>query len=347
MMQNEAAASAPKAVTVGQRTFTLPFADLLPELSERELTDLREDIRCNGVVVPIIVDEHDGVIDGVHRLILAAEVGLTDVPVVVRAGLTHARKTALAISINADRRQLGPETIKRLKAERVGRVVAARREGMSYRKIAEQEGVSEKQVREDLKKATAEGYAVDPRGGQVKCKDGRTRSATRKRKPKPRQPSAAQRPATVAPAEPATGTSPGKSSDGEGGLHGLRSELESLGRDQDALAAVGFVIAALLGEQGDQWRTFLRMLTAAAGESLGKLKADLTREREGAAAPSSNVDAAEMALAELGEGASHDELKQWAARQWPGVSLRRKDVDRARKRRQRRQAGPAPADGRR
>jgi hypothetical protein len=343
MEHNQAAAAAPKTVTVGTRTFTLPFADLLPELSEREMTDLREGIRCNGVITPIIVDEHDGVIDGAHRVTIAAEVGRTNVPVAVRTGLTHAQKTVLAIKLNSDRRQMSPETIKRLKAERVKRVAAARRQGKSTREIAAEEGISQSQVVADLKAATEQGCSVEPQDGRVKGKDGKKRPAARK--PKRRKPPAARRPAAGAPAEPATATSPGMSSDGGGGLDGLRAELDSLGCDQDALAATRFVAASLLGEKAENWRGVWRRLASAAREGLASFEAVLTRELQDRAARNNKVDAAAMALEALGEEARDEDLKQWAAGRWPDIRLGSKEVKRARARPRRRPAGPAPAAG--
>jgi hypothetical protein len=60
--------------------------------------------------------------------------------------------------------------------------------------IAEEVGVSEKQVRNDLQQATAEGYAVEPVGGKVQGRDGKKRPA---KKPKPKKP---PKPKTTAPA---------------------------------------------------------------------------------------------------------------------------------------------------
>jgi ParB-like chromosome segregation protein Spo0J len=330
MGHDKAATAAPKAVKVGKRTFTLPFADLLPELSEREMADLREGIRRDGVITPVIVDEHDSVIDGAHRVTIAAEVGLTDVPVVVRTGLSHAQKTALALSLNADRRHMSPETIKRLKAKRVKRVAAGRRQGKSTRQIAEEEGISQSQVVADLKTATEQGCSVEPQEGKVSGKDGKKRRAARK--PKPRKPSVAQRLAAETPSEPAAATAPGTSSDGGGGLEDVRADLESLACDQSALTAIRFVAASLLGERSEKWRAVWRQLAAAAGESIARFEASLTLELQAAAARKSTVDAASMALAALGEEAGDENLKEWVARRWPGIRLRLKDVARARQR---------------
>jgi ParB-like chromosome segregation protein Spo0J len=340
MANHKAATAAPRTVTVGERTFTLLFPDLLPELSERERTDLRENIRRNGVITPIIVDEHDGVIDGAHRVTFAVELGLPVVPVEVRRGLTPERKIELAYSLNEDRRQMDPATIKRLKAARVERVAAARREGKSIRTIAEEAGVSKSQVERDLQeaKSTVPGGTVELPKGKVKGKDGKARPATRKvdrshknvkgRKPVRESPA----PSAGAPSGSAAATSPGDSSYGGGGLDGVLADLESLGGDQSALAAARFVAASLLGETAERWRAiWLKIVTVKPAE-VERFEASLALELEGAAARKNKVDAAAMALAVLGEGARVEDLKQWVAGRWPDVRLRLKDVNRARAR---------------
>lgn len=84
---------------------------LLPALTPKEYTDLRDDIRENGVVVPIIQDEHGNVLDGYHRLRVVAElraegVAIPDPPVVVRPGMTEVAKIRLAVGLNVTRRHL-------------------------------------------------------------------------------------------------------------------------------------------------------------------------------------------------------------------------------------------------
>jgi hypothetical protein len=168
-------------VKIGDRTFTFLFPDLIPPLSDDELMRLRESIRLNGVIARVVVDESDGVIDGINRLRVAEEIGLTTVPVEVQAGLTHEKKVELAYSLNEDRRQLDAAAMKKLRQQRVARVAEARREGKSTREIAEQEQVSQTQVIRDLEeaKSTEPGGSVDPPGGKVKGKDGKKRTARR------------------------------------------------------------------------------------------------------------------------------------------------------------------------
>jgi len=60
-----------ETITIGTQAFTVPYADLLPNLQDDEFEALREDIRKRGIIVPIVVDERRQVIDGQHRLRIA------------------------------------------------------------------------------------------------------------------------------------------------------------------------------------------------------------------------------------------------------------------------------------
>jgi hypothetical protein len=137
-------------VTIGKRTFTILFPDLLRALSDKERQGLKNSIRADGVDVPIVVDENDGIIDGGNRAQIAAEVGLPNVPTVVYKGLFLEDKRNLAIRLNVFRRHISAAERDRLTKERKERVKQARREGRSLRSIAELEGVSKSQVANDL-----------------------------------------------------------------------------------------------------------------------------------------------------------------------------------------------------
>lgn len=167
-------------VKIGRRTFTLLFHDLLRPLTESERQALKNSIREYGIRVPVMVDEDDGVIDGANRLQIAAELGLDDVPVDVQRALPHEWKVGMAHDLNDARRHLTPAERRKLKEQRVERIAEARRLGASIRTIAEAEGVSVGQVQRDLKAATVSGDTVEPKGGKVRGKDGKERSATRK-----------------------------------------------------------------------------------------------------------------------------------------------------------------------
>lgn len=134
-------------INVGTRTFTVLFKDLVRPLSDEEMIDLRASIKDMGVLTPIIVDEHDGIIDGVHRTTIAAEMDLTGVPVEVRSGLSNEQKMYACIELNLRRRQL---TV----TERRATVVQLRAIGKSYRDIAKTLKVSTTTVVRDVKPET-------------------------------------------------------------------------------------------------------------------------------------------------------------------------------------------------
>lgn len=115
---------------------------LLPALTEDEYEGLRADIAERGVQVPVILDEHGAVIDGHHRIRACQELGITDYPREVRAGLSDDEKAALALALNIHRRQLSRDQRRELVGE-------LRRMGWSTRRIAEAVGVSHMTVARD------------------------------------------------------------------------------------------------------------------------------------------------------------------------------------------------------
>lgn len=144
--------------TVGGRTFTALFPDLFVPLTADELAILRAEIEADGVTSAVIVDEEDGVIDGLNRLAIAEQLGLRGVPVVVLEGLTPDEKRDKARAYNFGRRQSTAEQVAafRSNAEKRRAVEQALQENpeKSDRAIAEEVGVSHmtvNRVREELK----------------------------------------------------------------------------------------------------------------------------------------------------------------------------------------------------
>lgn len=77
-----------------------------PSLDVNEYHALKEDIRQNGVRVPVEYDEEGNVLDGFHRVQICKELGITDFPSVVRVNMTEEEKIAHVFSLNANRRHL-------------------------------------------------------------------------------------------------------------------------------------------------------------------------------------------------------------------------------------------------
>jgi ParB-like chromosome segregation protein Spo0J len=120
-----------------------PYALLSPPLSDEEYRGLKADIAERGVLYPIIVDEDDRILDGVHRWRIADELGI-DPPVSQMGHLDDEGKLALALGLNLRRRHLDPDRrrdlARRLRDER----------GLSVRRISKVTGWSKSQVHRDL-----------------------------------------------------------------------------------------------------------------------------------------------------------------------------------------------------
>jgi len=130
------------SVVVGDTTFRLPFASLLPPLDDSDLSALRGDIAARqAVIVPIVIDEARNVIDGANRLRIAADLGIRDVPVEVRLGLSASEKEQLAEDLNLHRRHLSREQMKLFVGRRL-----ARTPEKSNRRIAAELGVHHETV---------------------------------------------------------------------------------------------------------------------------------------------------------------------------------------------------------
>ena len=161
-----------KIVTlVDGTTFELPYADLLPPLPDDEFRALVEDIRENGIVVPIHVNRSNEVVDGQHRLLAAKELGLrvNQIPIDLCLLDDLAAERRRALTLNLHRRQLSREVRERLVRE-------FRSEGLSYRAIADEIGVSEATVRRIDKCSTASNDAVE-QPTHVTGADGKERPA--------------------------------------------------------------------------------------------------------------------------------------------------------------------------
>jgi N6-adenosine-specific RNA methylase IME4 len=145
---------------------------VMPDLTPIEYEALKADIEERGVLVPVEVDECGEILDGHHRVkawqeLRSEGVNLADYPRMVRRGLTEEQKRNHARSLNVLRRHLSKE-------QRDEVMIAMRRDGMSYRQIAEAVGVSHTEVA----RSTAGVTIVTP----VKGSDGKQYPATQTRR---------------------------------------------------------------------------------------------------------------------------------------------------------------------
>jgi len=171
--QGEVQRRYPDTVTLAGRTFHLKvYGRAVRPLTDREYAALRESIEAKGrVEVAVVVDRRGNVVDGKHRLIVAAELGLEDVPVKVLDSDDEDHLHDLAEDLNACRRQFTRKQLAELKRQRQERAKAKRAAGMSLRQIAEDEGVTAKTIHQDLAGSTSDAQE------SVVGKDGRTQPA--------------------------------------------------------------------------------------------------------------------------------------------------------------------------
>lgn len=164
-----------KTITADGVTYTCPFFDAMPPLAPDERADLAADIQANGITVPVVVTDDNEVIDGHNRLEIAAELGITDVPVTVLTGLFPEQKRERAEDLNLHRRHLDRD---HMQAFITGRLKAD--PARSNRAIAEAVNVDHKTV--GRVRAELESTGEVPQLNRTRGRDGKSRTTTRKPK---------------------------------------------------------------------------------------------------------------------------------------------------------------------
>lgn len=89
---------------------------VMPPLSPDEYQELYEDIKANGVLVPVMEDEDGVIIDGHHRAKIASELSIP-CPVEIVESKTETEKRGMAFTLNLRRRHLNREQRRALIAE--------------------------------------------------------------------------------------------------------------------------------------------------------------------------------------------------------------------------------------
>ena len=86
------------------------------DLAGEEFEDLKASIRDHGIIEPVVVNQHGVIICGHQRVRACHELGITEVPVVVREVASDEEHETLLIEENLRRRQLLPsESFKAVK----------------------------------------------------------------------------------------------------------------------------------------------------------------------------------------------------------------------------------------
>ena len=87
-----------------KQTIQTPFTAVLPPLKQSEQEALAADIKANGVLHPIVIDEYGNILDGHHRYAIDR-----NAPTRVVSGLSPDEKVAYTIRANLARRNLSSE----------------------------------------------------------------------------------------------------------------------------------------------------------------------------------------------------------------------------------------------
>lgn len=82
---------------------------VMPELGAAERAALKASIKAEGVKVPVEYDENGAILDGYHRVAICQELGVTEWPRVIRAGMSVEQKVDYAYALNMQRRHMNVE----------------------------------------------------------------------------------------------------------------------------------------------------------------------------------------------------------------------------------------------
>jgi hypothetical protein len=118
-----------------------PRYQLMPALRPDENSELRDDIKARGVMVPVEYDEAGNILDGHHRVAICKELGIAVFPFITRTGMSEADKLTHVRRLNLVRRHLDREQRRALIAGQLRDTPQ-----VSDRRIADGLGVDHKTV---------------------------------------------------------------------------------------------------------------------------------------------------------------------------------------------------------
>jgi transposase-like protein len=159
------------ATTDQAEVAALPNA--FPPLDEATERALGKSIRCFGVILPIVRDQHGRILDGYHRARIAKQLGI-DPPEIVMPVENDDDARAISETLNNDRRHLDPEQRREV-------VSALRADGHSLRAIAGAVKVSKDTVAKDVRQLSTGRQLAPPE--RVLGLDGKSRPASRQSEP--------------------------------------------------------------------------------------------------------------------------------------------------------------------
>jgi ParB-like chromosome segregation protein Spo0J len=151
-------------ITIEGKSFELLFKDLFRPHTPEEYASMKADIAANGILRPVTLNPEGQVIDGQHRLMIAAELGIPyenirfhTLPLLTIEECAHA-----ANSLQLEGRQLTAEERLTAMHKRNDRIREDVANGKSKRASAVANGVSEFTARKALKSAAALPIAPAP-----------------------------------------------------------------------------------------------------------------------------------------------------------------------------------------
>ena len=168
-------------IKIGEAEFFKRYSNVVPAITISEYDILKEDIQIRGILVPIIVDENYVVIDGIHRLQIAQELGFKQIPFQIRPGLSEEEKWELAQDLNLHRRHLTQEQITQIVQDNREKLpqmaLMLRQQGKSLRQIGEELGISHQHAKQLIQKETAVNDITVELPETIKGKDGKKHPA--------------------------------------------------------------------------------------------------------------------------------------------------------------------------
>ena len=151
---------------------------VMHDLPDDDFQELKESIRLNGILIPIEIDDEGNLLDGHHRVrawreLTAEGVEITEPETVIRQFDTDAEKRNFARTVNLRRRHMSRE-------DRDKVIVDMRKDGASYRQIAEATGTSHVTAINVVNNSTGKNSPVEfP--DTVVGNDGKRRSAKKRK----------------------------------------------------------------------------------------------------------------------------------------------------------------------
>lgn len=168
-------------IRIGEVEFYIRYSNVVPALTITEYNVLKQDIQQRGILVSIVIDENYVVIDGIHRLKVAQELGLKQIPFQIRPGLSEQEKWDLARDLNLHRRHLTQEQITLIVQDNREKLpqmaLKLRQQGNSLRQIGEELGISHQQVKNLVQQEAAVKDFTVELPETIKGKDGKKHPA--------------------------------------------------------------------------------------------------------------------------------------------------------------------------